>query len=95
MDGYHVGIRAPISNVHYSSRPDTRSKQSFQHHSKQKIAATEQFCKEKISCVSFFFSDHGRDKKKRDVILFWKNDAQGHARALYHGESGDKIRKEK
>ena len=93
MDGYHVGICAPISNVHYSSRPDTRSQQSFQHHSNQKIAATE-FAKKKYA-VSFFFSDHGTDKKERDVILFWKNDAQGHARVLYHGESRDKIRKEK
>ena len=76
-------------------RPDTRSQQSFQHHSNQKIAAATEFANRKKYPVSFFFSDHGRDKKKRDVILFWKNDAQGHARALYHGESGDKIRKEK
>ena len=28
------------------------------------------FAKKKICCFSFFFSDHGTDKKKRDVILF-------------------------
>ena len=90
MDGYHVGIRDPISNVHYSSRHHI--KQSFQHLFKPDNSS-DGVHKKKISYFIFLFGSQWDEIRCYPFLR--KMTHKVTPELLFHGEGGDKIREEK